>query len=259
VEPDPTLIVVPVRAESAEELEPILQTLVSVSSTAPTTMVLAVDDRSPAPQAQLIEAACDELQCAYALQEDGEGTIAAMNVGLTVATEHGMDVCLVASGLLMEGQGWLERLQARTDTAGNPAAVAGGAFLEADGTIRHAGYFFSLFRRDWSARLRHVPQELLDVHDPLLCPVSVELALIRRAYIEKVGGFDTVLEGPHASLDFCLRVHAEGGECVLEPTVHARALQVVDAEPDPGAPSARRLRLKHADVNFQRWSPEVVG
>jgi GT2 family glycosyltransferase len=259
VEPDPTLIVVPVRAESAEELDPILQTLVSVASTAPTTMVLAVDDRSPAPQAQLIEAACDELQCAYVLQEDGEGVSAAINVGLTVAGEHGMDVCLVAPGLLLESQGWLERLQARTDVTGEPAAVAGGAILEADGTIRHAGYFFSLFRRDWSARLRRVPQELLDVQDPLLCPVSAELALIRRAYIEKVGGFDTVLEGAHASLDYCLRVHAEGGQCVLEPTVRARALNSFDAEPDDRSPSANRLRLKHADVNFQRWSPEVVA
>lgn len=259
MEPDPILIVVPVRAESAEELEPILQTLVSVSSTAPTTMVLAVDDRSPAPQAQLIEAACDELQCAYVLQEDGVGASAAINIGLAVAAEHGMDVCLVGSGVLMESQGWLDRLQARTDTNGHPAAVAGGAILEADGTIRHAGYFFSLFRRSWSARLRNVPQELLNVHDPLLCPVSTELALIRRPWIEKVGTFDEVLEGPHASLDYCLRVHAEGGECVFEPTVRARALTRVDAEPDDGVPSARRLRLKHANVNFQRWSPEVVS
>src|SRR4051794_19598203 len=181
-------------------------------------MMLVIDDRSPDPQAQLLQAACDELQCAYVFQEDGEGVSAAINVGLTAAAEHGMDACLVAPGVLMESQGWLERLRARTDTAGNPAAVAGGAILEADGTIRHAGYFFSLFRREWSARLRHVPQELLEVHDPLLCPVSAELALIRHAWIQKVGGFDDVLEGPHASLDYCLRVHAEGGECVMEPT-----------------------------------------
>ncbi len=259
MEPDPTLIVVPVRAESADQLDPILQTLVSVGTTAPTTMILVVDDRSPSPQGQLIEAACDELQCAYVAQEDGEGVSAAINVGMTVANEHGMDVCLVSPGLLIESSGWLERLKARTDTSGNPAAVAGGAILEADGTIRHAGFFFSLFRREWSARLRNVPQELLDVHEPLLCPVSAELALIRRAWIEKVGGFDDVLEAPQASLDYCLRVHAEGGECVLEPTVTARGLERVDAEPNEGVPSARRLRLKHANVNFQRWSPEVVS
>ena len=69
----PTLIVVPARAENAEEIEPILQTLVSVTATAPGTMVLVVDDRSPAAQAQLIEAVATELDCAYVLQQDGEG------------------------------------------------------------------------------------------------------------------------------------------------------------------------------------------
>ena len=43
-------LVVPARAESAEEIEPILQTLVSVTATAPDTMVLVVDDRSPRPR-----------------------------------------------------------------------------------------------------------------------------------------------------------------------------------------------------------------
>jgi len=48
------------------------------------------------------------------------------------------------------------------------------------------------------------------------------------------------------------------GQCVLEPSGRARALTAVDAEPDAGVPSARRLRLKHTGVNFRRWSPEVV-
>src|SRR3954451_8450332 len=138
-------------------------------------MVLVVDDRSPAPQCQLIEAAAAELDCAYVLQQDGEGRIAAVNVGLIVAAEHGMDACVVDSGLMFDSRGWLDRLRAGTDKDGNPAAIAGGAILEADGTIRQAGYFFSLFRRGWSARLRRVPQEVLDVQSAIQCPVSTEL------------------------------------------------------------------------------------
>jgi GT2 family glycosyltransferase len=206
----------------------------------------------------MIEAAATELECAYVLQQDGEGHSAAVNVGLEVAAEHGMDACLVSPGLMFESSGWLRRLQARTGTDGEPAAVAGGAVLEANGTIRQAGYFFSVFRRAWGARLRRVPQELLDVHDPLLCPVSAELQLIRRRWIDEVGRYDELLEGPHAALDYCLRVSAAGGQCVLEPTVRARALALADGEPVDDAPSARRLRLKHAGVNFRRWSPEVV-
>ena len=79
MEPDPTLIVVPVRAESAEEIDPILQTLVSVTTSAPGTMVLVVDDRSPAPQAQLLEVACAELDCAYVLQQAGTSMLAQAN------------------------------------------------------------------------------------------------------------------------------------------------------------------------------------
>jgi hypothetical protein len=258
VESVPTLIVVPVRAESAEEIEPILQTLVSLSASAPNTMALVVDDRSPAPECQMLEAAANELDFAYVLQRDGEGQSAAINVGLAAAVQHGMDVCLVSPGLIFDSRGWLDRLRARTGLDGNPAAVAGGAVIEADGTIRQAGYFFSLFRRAWAARLRRVPEQLLEVEQPLLCPVSSELQFIRKEWIERAGDYDELLEGPHAALDFCLRVSGEGGNCVFEPTVSARALEPRDGEPDDAAASSRRLRLKHAGVSFHRWSPEVV-
>ncbi|HEX6026569.1 MAG TPA: hypothetical protein VFZ00_31520 [Solirubrobacter sp.] len=254
----PTLITVPVRAERAEDIEPILQTLVSLRTTAPEAMVLVVDDRSPQPQAQMLEIAAGELGCAYVVQQDGSGDVAAINVGLQVGAEHGMDVCIVASGLVLESAGWLNRLRARTGTDGRPAAVAGGAVIEPTGLIRQAGYFFSLFRRLWSARLARVPQSLLDVHQPLLCPVSSELQLIRREWIETVGLYDELLEGPHAALDYCLRVSEAGGECVFEPTVRARALVLGEGEPDDDTQAARRLRVKHVGVSFQKWAPEVI-
>ncbi len=166
----PALIVVPVRAEREDEFEPILQTLASVRATAPEAMVLVVDDRSPEQHARMIEIAAEELDCAYVLQQDGEGRSAAVNVGLSAAYEHGMDVCLVASGLVLESAGWLDRLRARTGTDGNPVAIAGGAVVESTGLIRQAGYFFSLFRRLWSARLGNVPQEVLDAQAALRVP-----------------------------------------------------------------------------------------
>jgi len=258
VEHDPTLIVVPVRAETQEEIDPLLQTLVSLQASAPGTMTLVVDDRSPAPQGQLIEAAANELQCAHVVQEDGEGHSAAVNIGLAVAVEHGMDLCLVSPGLVFEHRGWLDLLRARTGTDGRPAAVVGGAVVEGNRTIRQAGYYFSLFRRGWSARLRRVPEELLDSHDPLLCPVSSELQLIRREWIDKAGAYDELLSGPHAALDYCIRISELEGQSVLEPSVRARALAAADGEPDPKAPSERRLRAKHAGVQFRRWSPEVL-
>jgi GT2 family glycosyltransferase len=259
VESVPTLITVPARADSAEELEPILQTLVSLRSTAPDAMVLVIDDRSPAPFAAMIEAAASELDCAHVVQQDGEGRYAAYNVGLAAAAQYDMDAVLVDSSLVFDQAGWLNRLRARTGTDGAPAAVAGGVVVEPTGLIRQAGYFFSLFRRDWGARLARVPQQLLDDHRPLLCPVSAELMLVRREWIERAGAFDELIDDvAHGSLDFCLRVSDAGGQCVLEPSVRARALALGEGEPDAKSAAAGRLRIKQAGVNFQPWAPEVV-
>jgi hypothetical protein len=258
VESVPTLIVVPVRAERDEDIEPFLQTVASLRGSAPEAMVLVVDDRSPAPFAQMIELASDELECAYVLQQDGEGISAALIVGLNAAKDHAMDACLVASGLLLDQPGWLDRLRARTGPDGEPAAIAGGPVIDPTGLIRQAGYFVSLFRRLWSARLGRVPEALLDVHTPLLCPVSSELQFVRREWIDAAGVYDELLEGPHAALDFCLRVSELGGHCVMEPTVRARAQQVADGEPDDLTQDANRLRVKHAGMSFQKWAPEVI-
>jgi hypothetical protein len=258
VEPDPTLIVVAARAENGEQLESVLQTLVSVTSTAPGAMVLVVDDRSPGGQAQLIEAAAGELECAYVLQQDGEGTSAAFNVGLTVAAEHGMDTCLVSAGIVFRSPGWLDRLRLRTGSNGELAPVAGGAVVNPDATVRQAGYFFSLFRRNWSARLRNVPEILLDVDEPRACPVGSEVQLVRRTLVDSVGLYDEEMCSSAAALDFCLRVLADGGECIMEPTVRGYGLTDIDDEPPHNDEGVKRLRRKHRGMSFQAWSPGVV-
>jgi hypothetical protein len=250
------LIVVPARAEKEAELDPLLQTLAALRGTAPDAMVLVVD-RSPAAHAAMLELAAGELDCAYVAHGDGETHSSSLNVGLVAAAGHGMDACLFAGGLVPD-PGWLGRLQARTGADGEPAAVAGAAVIEPTGLVRQAGYFFSLFRRAWSARLARVPEVLLDVQPPLLCPLSSEVQLVRREWIDRVGVYDEEMEGPNAALDYCLRVSAEGGHCVLEPTIRVRAVEAGDGEPDDADASARRLRVKHANMSFQPWVPEVL-
>jgi hypothetical protein len=249
------LIVVSPRAESEAELDPVLQTLVAARSTAPDAMVLVVD-RSPEGRAAMLKVAAAELQCAYAAAGTEHAT-AALNIGLRAAAGHGMDLALLAPGLVPEA-GWLNRLRARTGTDGAPAAIAGGAVIEPNGLVRQAGYFFSLFRRNWSARLYRVPAVLLDVSSALLCPTSPELQFIRREWIERVGELDGDLEGAEVGLDYCLRVTRAGGQCVLEPSARARALALEDTDLDDTTLSAIRLRDKHAGRSFQMWAPEVI-
>jgi GT2 family glycosyltransferase len=256
LEPTGVLITVPARAESTDDLDLHFQTLASVRGSAPRAAVLVVDDRSPAEHAQVLELACGELGCTYVMHDEGTGSSAGLNVGLAVASEQGMHACFVAPGLVLESPGWLDRLQARAGAG--EVAVAGGAVLESTGLIRQAGYYFSAFRRDWSARLRRVPREVLAVADPVRCPVSSELQLVHHDWIQRVGAYDADLSGSVASLDYCLRAYAAGGDCVFEPTVWARALDTRDGDPDNTSPEAQRLRTLHADVNFARWTPEVV-
>jgi hypothetical protein len=218
-------------------------------------MVL-VADRSPDAHAALLQLAADELGCAYA-PAGTAGESAALNVGLRAAVAHGMDVALVAPGIVPDA-GWLGRLRARTGTDGAPAAVAGGAIIEPNGMIRQAGYYFSVFRRMWGARLWRVPEVLLDVSTPVLAPTSPELQLIRREWIERVGELDEALEGAEVGLDYCLRVTEAGGQSVLEPTARARALALLDSDLDDTTLSAIRLRDKHAGRSFQVWAPEVI-
>jgi hypothetical protein len=219
-------------------------------------MTLVVD-RSPGPQAALVQVAAGEVGCAYVAQDPAEGDSSALNVGLVNAPRHGMDACLFAPGLIPDA-GWLRRLHARTGATGQPAAVAGGAVINPNGTIRHAGYFFSLFRRAWGARLGRVPEVMLDVTGPLLCPVGSEVQLIRREWIERVGLYDEELDGASAALDYCFRVTQAGGECVLEPTVRGRALAPAEGEPEDRGDSAHRLQVKHAGMSFRQWVPEVL-
>lgn len=255
VESPSVLIVVSPRADSDAGLDPVLQTLAAVRGTAPHAMVLVVD-RSPTPQAGLLKLAAAELGCAYA-PADGDGETAALNVGLRAAVAHGMDVALVGAGIVPD-PGWLSRLRARTGTDGAPAAVAGGAIVEPNGAIRQAGYYFSIFRRIWGARLWRVPEILLDVCTPVLVPTSPELQLIRREWIERVGELEEHLDGAHVGLDYCLRVSAAGGQSVLEPTARGRALTLGDEDLDDVSTSAARLRFKHSNMSFHTWAPEVL-
>ncbi len=254
----PTLIVVPARAENAEEIEPLLQTLVSVTATAPGAMVLVVDDRSPAPQAQMIEVASAELDCAYVLQQDGEGapprsTSASRSPPSTAWTSASSRPASCST----RRAGSTACAPARAPTARPPRSPAARSWSPRARSARPA----TSSRASAAAGARGCATS------PRSCSTSTSRCCARSAascsssaseWIERVGLYDELLTGPHAALDYCIRVCEAGGQCVLEPTVRGRALEHADGDPDEAAATSSRLRLKHADVNFYRWTPEVI-
>ena len=159
-----------------------------------------------------------------------------------------MDVCLVASGLVFDSPGWLDRLRARTGNDGAPAAIAGGAVIEPDGHRSATPATSSRASAAPGARAcATCPRSLLDVDDPLLCPVGSELQFVRNEWIEKVGLYDELLDGPHAALDYCIRVsrgrrpvRASSRRCAP-----ARC-ETPSGEPDEASRDEQRLRLKHS-------------
>ena len=202
----------------------------------------SVDDRSPAPQAQMLEVAADELDCAYVLQQDGEGPSAALNVGLAAAARarHGRVPRRARARLRARRLARPPAAPAPAPTARPPPSPAARS-SSPTALIRQAGYFFSLFRRTWSARLRQRAARAARRPRRRCCARSApSCSSIRREWIERVGLYDELLDGPHAALDYCLRVTPAGGQCVFEPTVRARAL-------DARRRRARRRRRRRRD------------
>jgi len=256
----PTLAIVAFREERPADVEALLVCLVSLRQTAPDVQVLLIEDRDP-DTPTLAEAAAAELGIAHVAQEDGAGTLAAAVAGLELARSSGFDAVLVGPDLELQ-PGWLEALQARRDTRGRPAAVAGGMVRFADGLVEQAGFFYSVLLRRWLPRYSGVPAEVAETRLPTLCPVGAQLQLIRHEALEAVGLPDAELEAPYADIDFCLRVFAAGLECVYEPGAAGRSTRLpaqgLQHETGRERIAGARLEARHAPGTFDRFIPDVV-
>ena len=176
----PTLCVIPAFVRNEEELDVLLRCLVSLRTTAPDADVLVVDDASPATELVAgLEAVCEELGIALVSNDENSGFSATVNAGLEFALHTERDAVLVNADIEFTEPGWLERMQARLDTQGRPAAVVGARLLYPNGLIQHAGIFLSPLHRDWLHRFQYGPADLPEALRPTRCPVTAALQLIR--------------------------------------------------------------------------------
>lgn len=258
------LVIVPAMPQDALELDRVLRCLVSLHASAPAAEVLVVaHDRADAELAGMLAIAAGELDAGFA-DADEAGAAAAINVGLGRARAERRDAVIVDPAVELIQAGWLERMLARTDTAGRPAGVVGARLVDGRGFLQHAGYYFSLFSREWCLRHLHGPALLPAALEPCACPVSGRFQLIRAACLETVGLYDQDYGGAYADLDYCLRVFAAGLECVYEPTVVARWNHPAADPHGAGVPeqlaenSLRMLRRRHQHTDFSPWVPAIL-
>jgi GT2 family glycosyltransferase len=257
--------VIPTYLRTPQDLDMVVRCLVSLWSTAPNAGVLVVDDGSPersllAPLA----AAIDELGYELVAKNANEGFSRTVNVGLRRALETGRDAVLVNADIEFHEAGWLERMLSRTDTQGQPAAVVGARLLYPNGCIQHAGVFFSLHTRSFGHRCQHGPGDLPEAHQPVRCPVTAALQLIRHAALVDIGLYDEEYRMAYEDVDYCLRVFAAGLECIYEPTVCALHHESVFRGRSTSKierwqhSSAQRLVTKWASTDFSQFTQAIL-
>lgn len=261
----PTLAIVPVFLRRREELDVLLKCMVSLQASAPDVTVLLVDDHSPDDElARMTEAAADELGQAWVRKDENSGFGATVNVGLELARAKGMDAVLVNADVEFPQAGWLDRMRARTDTHGRPAAVVGARLLYPNGLLQHAGVYFSLLHRSFGHRFHHGPADLPEALEPCRCPVTGALQLIRLEALEAVGLYDEGFGMGFEDVDYCLRAFEAGLECIYEPSVVAIHHESFfrshrdTAVDDLHVRSLQRLLERHRTTDLSAWIPPVA-
>jgi len=247
------------------ELDVLLRGLVSLWSTARDAEVLVVDDGSPAePLVDRLQAACSELGYELHRKLENTGFSSTVNVGLRRARLRERDAVLVNADVEFIDAGWLDRMRARTDTAGRPAAVVGARLLYPNGLLQHAGVFLSMVARDWYHRFQMGPSDLPEALVACRCPVTGALQLVRHETLVEVGLYDELFRLGFEDVDYCLRAFAADLECVYEPSVrafHHESLFRGRKTPQIEAwtrESTQRMWAKWAGTDLGQWVPEAL-
>ena len=211
-------------------------------------------------QAQLIEVAATELNCAYVLQQDGEGDSAAFNVGLSVAARarHGRLLRRLRAGPRVRR---LARPPARPHghrrRSPPPSSAAPSSSPRARSAMPATSSRASAApgARGW----RNVPEIVLDVARAAAVPGQLRAAVrpqrvdragrpLRRA--ARRGARGAGLLHPRQRGRRPVRARADGPR--------PRAASTPTAIPTRPAVTSSGCASSTARVNFYRWTPEVI-
>ena len=258
------IAVVPAGVRSADDLERLGRCLASTRATAPALAILVAETGFSTPDlADAVETATAELGAVYTTHGHEQPSVgAAVAAGMDVALQLGCAAVVIDPDVEFRAAGWLERLLARTDSQGRPAAVAGARTVYDGGIVDQAGVYFSLFERKLRLRYRSAPAELPAASTPVRCPVASGVVLVRLETMQALGPYDADCAAGLDEFDYSLRVFGAGLECILEPAAEAVRLRPPGARaelPEQAvASSERHFAAKHADADMSPWVPAVL-
>lgn len=245
------LAVIPTYLTEGRDVELAADAIRSIRETEPSVEILVVDDGSP--ERDLVDAV-ENLGVEVHRKEENSGFARTVNVGLQRSLDEGRDAILVNADIEFMGPGWLRHMQGANTELG-PASVVGGLLLYPNGTIQHAGIYFSLLTRQFDHRYKFGPANLPEAQEPRVCPVTAALHMIRHDCLETVGIYDENFRMGYEDVDYCLRVFLSGRHCVYNPMVRAYHHEsVFRGKPNPKIEAWQQQSFIYLMQKYQRQS-----
>ena len=215
------LVIIPLFLAQSDDVGVALDAVRSVRNTVSDSVdILVVDDRSP--DQGLVDGIAPGLErynAELVRKEQNTGFAKTVNIGLRRALTEGRDAVLLNADMEISTPGWVRVCQKVQDDHGRPAAIVGALLLFPNGTIQHAGIYFSLLTRTFDHMYKYGPGNLPEALMSRVCPVTGAFQYIRHDTLEKVGIYDDNFHMAHEDVDYCVRVFLAGLQCVYEPRV----------------------------------------
>lgn len=253
------LAIIPSYMRTPDDLAMLLACLRTLRATEPELEVLVVDDHSPYGEGlDELGALMSEIHFTMTLRPKNEGFAKTVNVGLRAALERDMDAVLVNADIEFETP-WLYPFMA------NDADVMGALLLYPNGTIQHAGVYFSRLLRVFDHRFRYAPGDLPEAASMHDCIVTGALQYVRNETLREVGIYDDSFQMGYEDVDYCLRAFQAGRVCRYVPGVRAiHHESVFRGRPSPKIDdwqkrSFLRLNAKWSQNEMLKHAPAVGG
>lgn len=215
------LVVIPTYLTEPEDVETVRTAIDSVRKTEHDAVdILVVDDGSPERElVGLLEAQSSQLKFDLHRKDENSGFSKTVNVGLRRCLEEDRDAILLNADMEITTPNWLGHFRATTGSDGDLASVVGAMLLYPDGTIQHAGVYFSLLTRTFDHRYKHGPANLPEALRKEVCPVTAAFMFIRHDCLAEVGIYDEDFKMGWEDVDYCIRTFLAGRQCVYNPNV----------------------------------------